>query len=1337
MSMNSNQSDEHSTSSYPSNRIMPSYSTVPEGTSVVRKIDGVMTFIGKDDNCSNQHFIRAKSAVNSTSNQCIPRTQSHKSMSRHRTPLKSHHSLKSKKSKKKNKSKKDKPILGYDKYKWQWKDNNGLWMDYGPERSSIINKLERGGTIRFKDKKIKRSGPTTGQQLNIKTNTRSDVRRIAKDQHKPDDNPATSIKSQACKPKPSPPKVVKPSPFNRGVICEMELQSEWDCLAVSHDQSRVALFSRNTMAILKINEYGIFEKSRDLQARSGRKDARLKYGAVDAEFYKNDANKLISCTRQGTLMVLDLNFRGRGCIGPPAQQCPLKQAVHKVTWIPHTRSVLAAAEDGKCYLWDTNEPGGIDKGIFTGGKSFNKISPARSVKVSPFNDNLFASSHKNGTVNIWDIRNATVPFLTITAHKSVVSCIDWHPAIPNVMASCGYRDITIKIWNLTDDDLAQQKYYDYWNRMSNHRNYNGQDDYRLSIDDYDGISQQTDRNNKFGIAQQPISKLAPNCSLYPSGHVSQIGWRPCKDPKSLSANQIACSYVNGEPVVDMWDIKSSYVPVASLSSHKNETKFTFLWRDRPFRDSVPEQHEREMQEREERDLEYRGANKFTGDARTYLITCSKDKSIKLTDCGFADIPRSHLSSCALDIAPFGSTCFVSVPRQKLHPFDQETYQHDFDRYKNLNAHSDEEDILEMGKKRKSTSIRKSSSMGELRDKSRGSHKNSIENHCERERDDNSFLNLPTTNAMVMERNNRNNKNDNKRRTQRSYSGTLQSMAKDFKQKIATGTAYCSDSECPKTPPQRIMNRSKSPSSNDRSAASSPARSIFGGIFRRGDRHKDLPKIESEPFPVEEAVVTTTNDYHVIEKDVDEGKSTDKSESVEDDEVLNAMADGYKQSQIEQLTDIFNHVDAFSQFETNLTCCPLNELPNDISPCDSAATFRYLAENYKLKGKSIPWICSANEQVAKDVGNMELQQLWNLLGVLLKNVLSSNNNKLPLINNGDRNRDNKEELKNNNDTDREYQTNTSISSPEFIHYNKERKYSLSQNKMTSNIMDDDDGNDDDNDEWWMDDDEQNPEETPNNNNIIKGVPSESYSPGQLSSNSNSYVSIHSMDDHSNNSSQQPRFMSTNTPPLKIMESAINIDQDNLINGREQDDGEAALVASYIKEVIEENIDRGDIQTAVTIIIMLNDYILQYLSEEEVSDIILSYLDLLLHDRLLIEAVKIYELTKHYKLIEQHFLSENRLISKCFRCKLTMRDHFCMRCRQPSRCAECNEELKPEYGFKKISFGGNKLVHSKLLIWCQICGHGGHFDHMTKWFKQRKTCLVDNCSHQCQPVLIAIK
>ena len=170
---------------------------------------------------------------------------------------------------------------------------------------------------------------------------------------------------------------------------------------------------------------------RDL--RTGKKK-KIIHGAVDAQFYPHNASKLISCTRDGKLMVLNLNVKGQRFVDS-ATTCPLQQRgiqrIHKVCWIKNSEAVLAAHDDGSVYLWDTRV--GAKPAHFGAGKSFRSTSSALSVKMSPFNDSLFASPHKNGTVNVWDIRNETSPFLTITAHKSAINCIDWHPAIPNVI----------------------------------------------------------------------------------------------------------------------------------------------------------------------------------------------------------------------------------------------------------------------------------------------------------------------------------------------------------------------------------------------------------------------------------------------------------------------------------------------------------------------------------------------------------------------------------------------------------------------------------------------------------------------------------------------------------------------------------------------------------------------------------------------------------------------------------------------------------------------------------------------------------------------------------------
>ncbi len=113
-----------------------------------------------------------------------------------------------------------------------------------------------------------------------------------------------------------------------------------------------------------------------------------------------------------------------------------------------------------------------------------------------------------------------------------------------------------------------------------------------------------------------------------------------------------------------------------MSSHESETKFKFILKHKPYLDAIYCDMIEESKSTNNNDS---NSNSNSNDwskynnMRTYLITCLKDKIVKLTDWGFADIPRSHLSNCALDIAPFGNTCFVSVARQKLHPFDQETY----------------------------------------------------------------------------------------------------------------------------------------------------------------------------------------------------------------------------------------------------------------------------------------------------------------------------------------------------------------------------------------------------------------------------------------------------------------------------------------------------------------------------------------------------------------------------------------------------------------------------------------------------------------------------------------
>jgi len=58
-----------------------------------------------------------------------------------------------------------------------------------------------------------------------------------------------------------------------------------------------------------------------------------------------------------------------------------------------------------------------------------------------------ASSYKNGSVSIWDVRNPSKPFYNYKAHLESVMSVDWHPLQRDVILSSG-QDNYIKIWNI-------------------------------------------------------------------------------------------------------------------------------------------------------------------------------------------------------------------------------------------------------------------------------------------------------------------------------------------------------------------------------------------------------------------------------------------------------------------------------------------------------------------------------------------------------------------------------------------------------------------------------------------------------------------------------------------------------------------------------------------------------------------------------------------------------------------------------------------------------------------------------------------------------------------------
>lgn len=72
------------------------------------------------------------------------------------------------------------------------------------------------------------------------------------------------------------------------------------------------------------------------------------------------------------------------------------------------------------------------------------------------------------------------------------------------------------------------------------------------------------------------------------------------------------------------------------------------------------------------------------------------------------------------------------------------------------------------------------------------------------------------------------------------------------------------------------------------------------------------------------------------------------------------------------------------------------------------------------------------------------------------------------------------------------------------------------------------------------------------------------------------------------------------------------------------------------------------------------------------------------------------------------------TKCVNCKgeiESMQSGYCSKCKSTRKCGICQKTVKG------------------LNLWCQICGHGGHFPEMKAWFTRQNASCPSGCGHVC--------
>ncbi|XP_072042211.1 LOW QUALITY PROTEIN: GATOR2 complex protein WDR24-like [Amphiura filiformis] len=157
------------------------------------------------------------------------------------------------------------------------------------------------------------------------------------------------------------------------------------------------------------------------------------------------------------------------------------------------------------------------------------------------------------------------------------------------------------------------------------------------------------------------------------------------------------------------------------------------------------------------------------------------------------------------------------------------------------------------------------------------------------------------------------------------------------------------------------------------------------------------------------------------------------------------------------------------------------------------------------------------------------------------------------------------------------------------------------------------------------------------------------------------------------------------------------------------------APIILEMLEYYADQGDVQTSVSIIVVLGDRIQKEINLDTQEHWFMSYIDLLSRFKLWCIATEIVKLSNHPNvgMLNQQ---STTIHTKCNRCNKQL-DKVSWACSSgkctslTNTCSVCHLPVKGLYA------------------WCQGCSHGGHIEHMKEWLEKNPMCPT-GCGHYCE-------
>ncbi|GME86259.1 unnamed protein product [[Candida] boidinii] len=200
--------------------------------------------------------------------------------------------------------------------------------------------------------------------------------------------------------------------------------------------------------------------------------------------------------------------------------------------------------------------------------------------MNPSNSSYIISASQDGTVKLWDLRaNSTKSVITMNPNSDAVRCAQFSPKQPHHLACIC--------------DTGVLKKYDIRKPATAERQFNAHTGPGLSLDWHPQLDYVVTggRDKQIHVWNMSNESRGPEHTISTTGPVSKTRWRRGRGNASITDTDIAASFYNDDPCIQIWNLGRKYIPKHVIAAHNNQIT-SLIWK-------TPK----------------------------YLVSCSKDKSI--------------------------------------------------------------------------------------------------------------------------------------------------------------------------------------------------------------------------------------------------------------------------------------------------------------------------------------------------------------------------------------------------------------------------------------------------------------------------------------------------------------------------------------------------------------------------------------------------------------------------------------------------------------------------------------------------------------------------------------